>query len=121
MAELRHQHLRRLYRARGLTMDDLARATGQCKNSVALKLGGVYPWSIDDIWSLCDLLRIEPRNIGHYFPRHGLDRLAPRIIGRTATTEDDIARKLLDAIRLAMKDEIEDDEDLIETAVFGTN
>lgn len=99
MAELRHQRLRRLYRTRGYTIDDLAEATDQCRNEVSYKLSGLRPWSIDDIWNLCDLLQIAPCNIGFYFPRHGMDRFAPSFIGRPATEEDDVAQKLVEAIR----------------------
>lgn len=99
MAELRHQHLRRLYRARGMTIEELALATRQSRNTVSFKLSGVYPWTIDDIYALCDLLQIEWKDIPHYFPRHGMDRYAPPLIGRIATERDDAAQRLVDAFQ----------------------
>lgn len=102
MAEVRHQRLRRLYRSQGYSIDDLAEATDQCRNEVSLKLAALRPWTMDDIWNLCSLLNIRSVNIGHYFPRHGIDKFAPEFVGRIADREDDKARKLLEALQEAL-------------------
>lgn len=99
MANLRHQQLRRLYCAKGYTIDDLAEACGCCRNEISLKLGAVRPWTIDDIWRLCDLLQISPINIGHFFPRHGLDRTATPFVSRMPTVQDEAAQRVVESIR----------------------
>lgn len=101
MAELRHQRLRRLYRSCGYTLDDIARCTGQCKNTVCYKMAGIYSWTLDDVYAICDLLQIKPYNIPHYFPRHGVDKFGPAYVERVATEDDVRARKVVDALRLA--------------------
>lgn len=99
MAEVKFQHFRRLYRAKGFTIDDLAKATHQSRNMVSYKLGGIYPWSIEDVYALCDLCGIEYQNIPHYFPKHGVDRLARPLVGRIATERDDAAQRLVSAFQ----------------------
>ena len=94
MAEVRYQHFRRLYRAKGFNIDDMAKATHQSKNMFSLKLAAVYPFDMDDIYALCDLCGIEYRNIPHYFPRHGIDRFAQPLVGRIASELDDAAQRL---------------------------
>lgn len=46
-------------------------AIGKSQTYVTQRMTGRKPWTMDDVYTLCDLLNIQTSEIPLYFPREG--------------------------------------------------
>lgn len=67
MPEMNYNSLRGRIRECGLTQKDCAALIGLSEGQLNRKLAGKYEFRQDEIRSLCQLLDIDPAEIGHYF------------------------------------------------------
>lgn len=54
----------------------LASQLGVCPTYVSQRMTGNLPWSMKDVYRLCDVLRIPTEEIPTYFPRDGISKTA---------------------------------------------
>lgn len=54
----------------------LAKQLDVCPTYFSQRMTGKLPWSMDDVYRLCDVLRIPTEEIPVYFPRDGISKAA---------------------------------------------
>lgn len=63
--------LRGKFAGRSMTQEDVAAAIGVSKSCIANRMNARLPWTIEEIYKLCDLFEIPEDEISFYFPRGG--------------------------------------------------
>lgn len=56
----------------GIDRKYLAKVLGRSESYVQFRLGGDSPWSINDVYTICDVLQIPYELIPEYFPKNGI-------------------------------------------------
>ena len=51
----------------------LCKELGKSKTYMTNRMTGRYPWCMDDVYKICDLLEITYDRISEYFPKDGKD------------------------------------------------
>lgn len=47
---------------------------------ITRRMTGIMPWTMDDVYAMCDLLQIPPEEIPIYFPRGGKDAPTRKLV-----------------------------------------
>lgn len=53
----------------------ICQTLGRSQTYISRRMTGKMPWTMDDVYGMCDLLQIPPDEIPVYFPRGGQDAL----------------------------------------------
>lgn len=93
--------LREELKKRGInTAKDLADIIGRSHTYVNMRLCGMYPWALDEVYHIMDdVLHVDASKIPVIFPRGGMYAGELEDKGQTK------AERLLEAIRAALADE----------------
>ena len=84
----KHRDLRYILSYYDLTQDDIAELLGHQRGYVSDRIRGLKPWSIDDVYAICDYINsldsdIVPmpyEKIHIFFPRNGITIAPSRLI-----------------------------------------
>ena len=55
---------------------ELSRALKLSNSAVSTRLAAKYPWTVEQVYTICDLLEIDYDEIPTYFPRGGVAQSA---------------------------------------------
>ena len=68
------KELRKQMYGEGVGQADVAEHLGKSPCYVSIRLRGLMPWDLEDVYKLCDLLHIPEEQIAFYFPRGDMKR-----------------------------------------------
>jgi len=63
--------IRQRCREMGIDLAYLAEKTGISKNSMARRMTGKLPWTLDEAYTILDVLKLSPDHLIKLFPRGG--------------------------------------------------
>ncbi len=63
------KELRKLMYAEGIDQKYLARCLGRGATYVSMRMRGVAPWDMFDVYRLCELFELPAEQISFYFPK----------------------------------------------------
>ena len=66
-----YKELRCKMYADGIQQIDIAKHIKKCLTYVNVRLSGEKPWTLDDVYGICDFLEIPYSDISLYFPKGG--------------------------------------------------
>ena len=55
----------------GITQEEVGEALKLNRSAISYRLSGKYKWNIDEVYTVCDLLKIPYAEISTYFPKNG--------------------------------------------------
>lgn len=66
-----YRKLRALMLELGHDQTTLAKRTGMTRQQISDRMTGKVPWTLDEVYRVCDVLCIEAKDIKQYFPPRG--------------------------------------------------
>ena len=67
-----YKELRKLMYGESINQEQLAEHLGRCTTYVSMRMRGVAPWDMLDVYRICELLEIPTDKIAVYFPREDI-------------------------------------------------
>lgn len=66
--------LRMLMYAEGIDQAYIAECLGRGTSYVSMRLSGIAPWDMEEVYCLCDIFDIPHDQIAEYFPREDIQK-----------------------------------------------
>jgi transcriptional regulator with XRE-family HTH domain len=60
--------------AKEIEQKELCKVLGRSQTYITQRMTEKRPWSIDEVYTICDIANIPPEEICKYFPRRGAKR-----------------------------------------------
>lgn len=69
MKKTKFKELRKLMYGEGIDQETLGEYLGKGTTYISMRIRGISPWSLADVYRLCELFQIAPEQIPVYFPK----------------------------------------------------